>query len=164
MQNMFRSLMASVAVLLLASGSALAGSAHFIPNLTEASLSDFDLEVDFKEAGLESGSTETITVSADFSGTFQCINKSGKNPNDPKKTVIAATVTESGEFTAGKNGNVTGTLTLSPPSASAVGFSCPSGQRAEVTTVSYSGVVINDEDSGASLGLPGTFSAGTPVD
>lgn len=153
---------AAIAIATL-SGPAWAGSPHFIGNHTEATLVGFDLSVDFKEAGLESGSTETITVTADFEGTFQCINGGGSNPNDPKKTVIDTTLSESGEFTAGKNGNVVGTLVLEAPSPADVGFECPPGQDEALTTVSYSNVQITDEDSGATFSLGGPFSAGTPV-
>ncbi|MCY1056736.1 hypothetical protein [Nannocystis sp. SCPEA4] len=164
MRHTSRLILASAAALLFAPSTVLAGNPHFIKNQTTASLSGSDLVVVFKEAGLPSGSTETITVSADFEGTFQCINGGGKNPNDPKKTVIRSQVSESGEFTADKNGNVTGSLTLSPPSPAQVGFSCPPGQQALRTTFSFSDITIDDEDSGASLGLPGTFSGGTPID
>src|SRR5262245_13397725 len=79
----------AAAMLFLAS-PASAGNAHFIGNATSATLDGFNLNAKFKEAGLESGSVETITVSADFEGTFQCINGGGSNPNDGKKTVIRA--------------------------------------------------------------------------
>lgn len=65
----------------------------------------------------------------------------------------------SGTFTADKNGNVTGTLTapspgLQPPS----GFTCPSGQDLQLGSVTYTGVSITDDTSGASLALPDVSS------
>jgi hypothetical protein len=149
------------ALLVLAS-PAQAGNPHFIKNATSASLSGTSLVVKFKEAGLPSGATETVTVSATLSATYQCVNNGGKNPNDPKKTTINTAVSTSGEFKADKNGNITGSLTLSAPAAATV-LDCPSGQRATLTVVSYTAISITDDDSGATLAIPGTFSSGTPI-
>lgn len=150
---------AAAAALLLAPGHALAGNPHFIASQTDATVSGTTLRVSFKEAGLESGSVETIRVTADAATTFQCINGGGKNPSDPKKTTVDTTVTASGNFTAAKNGNVTGTLTLQAPSASEVGFSCPPGQQATLVSAEFDNVVIEDLTSGAQLFLGGPFVA-----
>ena len=158
------SLFAAVfAALLLVGGPAqAAGSPHFIKNATTASLSGTNLVVKFKETGLASGATETVTATANLTGTYQCINNGGKNPNDPKKTTIDTQVSASGTFTANKNGNITGSLTLTPPSAASV-LDCPSGQRATLTQVTYTNVAISDATSGAFLAIPGSFSGGVPV-
>jgi hypothetical protein len=150
----------TVVALLLAlmiAPSAFAGNAHFVKNLTSAARSGDSLVVSFKEAGLESGSTETITVSATVKATFQCVNGGNNVPSDPKKTTISSRVSKSGEFTAGQNGNIEGSLTLDPPSAADVGFSCPPGQTATRSGVSFSGIQIVDEDSGAKIAINGTF-------
>lgn len=135
----------------------MAGNAHFIGNATTASASGTSLVVQFKEAGLESGSSETITASAHLEATYSCVNGGKKVPSDPKKTTISTDVSESGEFTAGKNGNVTGSLTLSAPAASTV-LDCPPGQTATLMSGTWSNVSITDHDSGAFLAIPGSFS------
>ena len=145
-------------VLVGAAGPAMAGSPHFIKNATSASLDGFDLVVDFKEAGLESGSVETVVASADLSATYSCVNGGNNVPSDPKKTTIDSRVSESGEFTAAKNGNLVGSLTLSPTPAD-VALDCPNGQTATLFSVVWSNVTIEDLDSGAFLALGGTFSA-----
>ena len=71
-------------------------------------------------------------------------------------------MSRSGTFTANRNGNVVGTQTLSPPTASQLGFSCPQGQTVTFVSVSYSGVGITDRTSGASISLPGTFTYTNP--
>ena len=154
---------AAAATVVLAAGPAFAGNAHFIASHTKVSASGTSLVVQFKEAGLESGSVETITVSAHLDATYQCINGGKKNPDATNKTTVSADVSESGEFTASKNGNVVGSLTLSAP-ADAAAFSCPPGQKETLTVVSWSTVSIEDEDSGAYLSLPGSFSFGQLVD
>lgn len=141
---------------------AVAGNPHFIRNATHASLSGADLVVQFKEAGLESGSTETITVSATATTTYECVNKGGHNPSASNKTTTVTQVSASGEFTADKNGNVADSLTLSPPTAEDLGFSCPSGQTVTFVSVTYTNVSITDADSGATLSIPGTFSFTNP--
>ena len=154
---------ALAAVAVLSAAPAMAGNAHFIGNLTSASASGTDLTVQFKEAGLESGSTETVQVTAHLDATYQCINRGGSNPNDPKKTTISADVSESGTFTAGKNGTIKGSLTVSAPDAADV-LDCPNGQRATLTAITWSDISIEDLTSGAFLAIAGTFSSGSPVD
>lgn len=146
-----------IAVLAITASAAFAGNAHFLKAHTSGSLqSDGDLIVTFKEAGLESGSTSTITVSGTGTADYECINGGGKNPTADNKDTVSAELSVSGEFTADKNGNVRGSLTLNPPGPG--GFSCPPGQRLSgPTNVSYTNVVITDEDTGASLAL-GDFS------
>jgi hypothetical protein len=153
---------ASVAAVALAVSPATAGSPHFIGNLTTASASGADLTVKFKEAGLESGSVETVVLTAHLDATYQCINNGGHNPDDPKKTTISSDVSQSGQFTAGKNGNISGSLTVSAPAAATV-LDCPNGQKATLTAVTWSGISISDITSGAYLEIAGTFSWGSPV-
>ncbi|MBX7444517.1 MULTISPECIES: hypothetical protein [unclassified Arthrobacter] len=138
------------------------GNPHFIKNATSASLSGSNLVVSFKETGLPSGQTEFVTASADFSGTYQCLTKSGHNPSDIKKTVTDVPVYASGYFTADKNGNIVGSLTLTPQDPAAA-LDCPSGQTATLTAWSYTDVVVTDNTSGATLAIPGTYSGGTRV-
>ena len=141
----------------LSAQAAFAGNAHFIKNATFATRSGDNLVVQFKETGLESGSVETITASADVTAVFQCVNGGNNVPSDPKKTTIQTRASASGQFGADKNGNVQGSLTINPPSAADVGFSCPNGQTATRTSVAYSNVSISDATSGATFAIKGTF-------
>ena len=151
-------LAALAAALAIAVPSASAGSPHFIKNLSSASLSGRNLVCKFKEAGLQSGSVETVTCSATESITYECVNGGGKNPSASNKHTFVTTVSKTGQFTADQNGNIVGTLTLAPASASSLGFSCPPGQTVTFVGVSYSNVRVTDSTSGASISLPGTFS------
>lgn len=142
---------------------ASAGNAHFIKHATGASLEGSSLTCTFKEAGLASGSVETVTCSATVATTYECVNGGGKNPSASNKHTFVTTVSKSGTFTADKNGNLVGSLTLSPPSAADLGFSCPPGQTTTFVSVSYSNVIVTDSTSGASLSVPGTFSYTNPL-
>ena len=152
----------TMAVAAIAAPSAVAGSPHFIKNLSSASLSGSSLVCGFKEAGLPSGSVETVACSATETVTYECVNGGGKNPSASNKHTYVTTVSKSGQFTADQNGNIVGSLTLSPASASSLGFSCPPGQTVTFVGVSYSNVKVVDSTSGASIALPGTFTYTNP--
>ena len=152
----------ALAVAAFAAPSAMAGNAHFIKNATSASLSGSSLVCKFKEAGLESGSVETVSCSATESITYECVNGGGKNPSASNKHTFVTHASKSGQFTADRNGNIANSLTLSPASASSLGFSCPSGQTVTLVSVSYSNVSVADSTSGASISIPGTFTYTNP--
>ncbi|MET3350540.1 UNVERIFIED_ORG: hypothetical protein ABID57_002232 [Arthrobacter sp. UYEF1] len=143
--------------------TAATGNAHFIKHATSATLSGSSLVVSFKEAGLSSGAVETVTVTATAETTYECVNGGGHNPKAANKTTTKTDVSTSGTFTADKNGNITGSLTLTPPSATALGFSCPPGQTVTFVSVTYTNVVITDTTSGASTSFPGTFNYTNPL-
>ena len=137
-----------------------AGNAHFVK--ASASLSGADLVASFKEAGLASGSVETVTLQAQEGVAYECVNGGGKNPSASNKQVFATTGAVSGAFTADRNGNINGSLSLAPASAAELGFSCPPGQRTTFVSVTYSGVRLVDTTSGAQASLGGTFSFTNP--
>lgn len=153
---------AAVAALVVAA-PASAGSAHFIKNATKASLSGANLVCKFKEAGLESGSVETVTCSATQTIVYECVNGGGMNPSASNKKTFVTTSSATGQFKADKNGNIVGSLTLSPATAASVGFGCPPGQTVTLVSVSYSNVRVVDSTSGASLPISGTFTYTNPA-
>ena len=142
--------------------AASAGNAHFIKSATSASLSGANLVCSFKEAGLSAGSTENITCAANESVTYECVNGGGRNPSASNKRTTQTTGSASGNFPADQNGNVTGTLTISPKSASSIGFTCPGGQTVTFVSVTYSNVLLVDSTSGATAPIPGTFTYTNP--
>ncbi|MGH3465949.1 MAG: hypothetical protein ACRDP9_31140, partial [Kribbellaceae bacterium] len=94
-----------------------------------------------------------ITTTADATALFACQNNGGNFPSDPKKQLVSGPVSASDDFTSGKNGSVSGSLTLSPPASTLV---CPGGQRVVLANVSYTNVQIAGGGDVASI--PGTFS------
>lgn len=130
------------------------GSPHFIANATSCTQVGNNLVCSFKETGLSSGSVETIEVSVFADADYGCVNGGGSVPSDPKKS-ISGNLTTSGTFTAGKNGNLVGSLTVSPLAANQA-LSCPPGQRATLLSVTYGteqqpNATITDLTSGASF-------------
>jgi hypothetical protein len=131
-------------------------SAHFIGNQVDASGPDDagNLSVNFKIAGLGDNVTTTVTASADGTAVYACQNNGGNFPEDPKKEEVSGPVSASGEFTSGKNGQITGSLTLSPPASS---LECPPGQNRVLASVSYTNVQVSEPNAGTQS-IPGTFS------
>jgi hypothetical protein len=131
--------------------AAFAANPHFVR--ASASRQGNSLVVSFKEAGLGNNQSVTIQASADFSRTDSCVNKGGHVPSDPKKTVTQGTVSKSGSFTSDKNGNITGSLTLTTSTT----LQCPPGQRATLIRLSFSNVRVADLTNGVSRSISGTF-------
>ncbi|MFE6646534.1 hypothetical protein ACFVJS_08240 [Nocardioides sp. NPDC057772] len=164
-QSILIAISATASATVLAAAPALAsGTPHFVKHLTKVTDADLSsVTVTFKEAGLENGAVETITVTAHLNATYQCVNRGGHNPDDPKKTVISGDYSKSGEFRAARNGNVTGSLTVAAPAPSTV-LDCPRGQTAKHTVSTWSNISVTDEDTLAAIALQGTYSFGEPVD
>jgi hypothetical protein len=137
----------------LVAGPAAAASPHFI-RASAALQADGDLVVSFKLAGLGDNQTLTITAAANASAVYACRNNGGNFPADPKKTEVTGVVTASGEFTSGKNGQITGSLTLEPPASD---LSCPPGQTVVLVSVVYTNVSVSAPGAGTES-IPGTFS------
>lgn len=134
---------------------AAAGNPHFIGSQTSGAVSNAgDYSVGFKEAGLASGSVEHIVASATAQTNWFCVNNAKTNPAASNKRSSTSTVAVSGDFTADKNGNVVGSLTIRGGSVVApADFTCPSGQTLKLGSISYVGATINDWTSGASYAL-----------
>ena len=153
-----RRIIAIVAVVLtaLAFGApARADSPHFI-RATGSFNNDGSLTVSFKEAGLGTNQNIDYVLSADGTATYVCVNKGGANPSAQNKTTVNGPVSATGTFNSGKNGQVTASLTLSPPPSD---ISCPNGQSLQLAQAVYTGVVLTDTTNDESINL-GDFDTG----
>jgi hypothetical protein len=153
----------ALVILALTASSAFAGpgNPHFVSG--RVSLSGASLVCTFKEAGLPSGARETVTLRAVQTITYESVNGGNKNPSAANKKTTQSPSSVSGSFTTDRNGNINGTLTLAPLSASAVGFSSPPGQTTTLVSVIYSNIRLVDSTSGATLSIPGTFTYTNPL-
>jgi hypothetical protein len=134
---------------------ALAQNEHFI--FARGSLNNNGtLTVNFKEAGLGTNQNITYTLTADATATYVCVNRGGANPSAQNKTTVAGPVSATGTFNSGKNGQVTASLTVSPPPSD---ISCPPGQSLELASVSYTNVTLTDTTNGVSIAV-GDFNSG----
>jgi hypothetical protein len=139
----------------LVAQQALAVSPHFV-RASGTLNANGSLTVDFKEAGLGTNQNIDYVLSADATATYVCVNRGGANPSAQNKTTVAGPVSATGTFNSGKNGQVTASLTVSPPPSD---ISCPPGQSLELARVTYSNVTLTDTTSGVSVSL-GTFTSG----
>lgn len=139
----------AIAVMAALAGAALAVAAKF--HSTSSSVNNSGaLVVNFDERGLGEGNIN-YTLTADSEATYACINGGGKNPSAANKRTINAEVSASGSFES-KNGRVVASLSAGPPSAG--DFTCPSGQRLVLASVSYTNIVLTDTTNGSSTSVP----------
>jgi hypothetical protein len=137
-------------------GTALAVSPHFI-RASGTLNANGTLTVSFKEAGLGTNQNITYVLSADATATYVCVNNGGANPSAQNKSTVAGPVSSTGTFSSGKNGQVTASLTVSPPPSD---ISCPPGQSLQLASVSYTDVTLTDTTNGVSISVAGDFSSG----
>jgi hypothetical protein len=145
----------AIALVGLMSGAAVAQNEHFV-RASGSLNSNGSLTVNFKEAGLGTNQLIDYTLTANATATYVCVNKGGANPSAQNKTTVAGPVSASGTFSSGKNGQVTASLTVSPPPSD---ITCPPGQSLQLASVSYTDVVLTDTTNNVSVTL-GDFSSG----
>lgn len=146
----------AVGSVLVAAGTALAASPHFVGRVT-ATLVGADVVVSFKEAGLGNNQLIDYVASAFATAVYACQNNGGNFPSDPKKEEVAGPVTATGTFSSGKNGQITASLTLQPPPST---LECPPGQNDVLVSVSYQNITITDATNNVSeTATPSSLSA-----
>ena len=127
--------LATVLAVLALAGTAYAASPHFVKASASGPNSAGQLLVSFKEAGLGDNQLITYHATADATATYACINGGGNHPQATNKDEVSGPVEATGTFNSGKNGSISRTLTLNPPSPGS--FTCPPGQRRVLADVSY---------------------------
>ena len=144
--------------------SASADSPHFLYANASVNSSTGALTVNFKDAGLGTGTTSIeITLQVHTAtATYQCWNNGGKHPQAGNKETVSSSIDVTGTFPV-RHGQTTSSITVGPPDQG--DFTCPNGQTLYlVGVVSYSGITVSDA-TGNSLGAtpdPATADVGTP--
>ncbi|WIY59514.1 hypothetical protein [Bacillus arachidis] len=111
------------------------------------------LVVNFDERGLGNDDVNYV-LTADSQAVYACINRGGQNPRAANKQTASAAVTSIGDFSP-KNGRIVETLPAAgPPSAGS--FSCTSGQRLVLASVSYTNIILKDTTNDVSITIPDT--------
>jgi hypothetical protein len=155
LKKRFVALAALVGAVAALSTVAYAANPHFV-NASCSVGSNGSLTCSFKEAGLGDNQLIDYTLSGNATAIYVCVNKGGANPSASNKTAVAGPVSASGTFASGKNGQVTASLTVSPPFQD---IGCPNGQKQELASVTYTGIVLTDTTNSVSISL-GDFSSG----
>ena len=130
---------------------------HFLSCDVSGVNSNGTLSSDFRIAGLGSNVLITVTVTADASAVYACLNHGQKCPSAANKSTVTGTVTAQGTFTSGKNGSVRGSLTVDPPPNTSL--TCPGGQKLVLVSVSYTNVSLSAPGAGNCTTSPGNFAA-----
>lgn len=144
-----------VVVVVVALGTTTrADSPHFI-RASAALDQDGSLVVSWKEAGLGSNQLITYTASAESTALYQCVNKGGNCPAASNKEEVSGPVSATGAFSSGKNGSITGSLTVDPPPTA---LSCPGNQVVALGAVSYEQIALSDDTNGITAALPSALA------
>ena len=147
-------MIAAPVVFAAALGTALAASPHFLKADNQGISGSTDT-ITFKIAGLGDTVTTTVTASAEAAALYACQNNGGNFPADPKKQEETGTVSASGEFTSGKNGSITGGLTLSAPDST---LNCPGGQTEVLVCVEFENKRVSEPAAGTAAATPSSAS------
>jgi|SRR4029450_3630960 hypothetical protein len=145
-----------VAIVGFMATSVWAQSPHFLRCSASGVTSDGELNVSFKIAGLGSNESITVTASAHADAIYGCLNRGQQCPNAANKVEVQQDVSATGTFTSGKNGQITGSLTVEPPPTE---LTCPNGQRLVLVSISYTNVSVSAPGAGDCIPSPGTFAA-----
>jgi len=145
-----------VAIVSFMATNVWAQSPHFLRCSASGVTSDGELNVSFKIAGLGSNESITVTASAHADAIYGCLNRGQQCPNAANKVEVQQDVSATGTFTSGKNGQITGSLTVEPPPTE---LTCPNGQRLVLVSISYTNVSVSAPGAGDCIPSPGTFAA-----
>jgi hypothetical protein len=110
------------------------------------------LVVDFNEAGVGTSAID-YTLNADATAVYACINGGNNHPKAANKETFNDDVSGGGTFEP-KHGRVQGSVSAGPISAGT--FSCPSGQRLVLASVSYTNIVLTDTQNDVSVTIADT--------
>ena len=103
------------------------------------------LVADFKEAGLGNDVQVNYDLHATATATYTYVNKGGNLPQAPQFETVTGPVDGTGTFTSGKNGSITGTITVQPPPAPQSFIDAtPNGLHVALFSVSYTNVMLTD--------------------
>jgi hypothetical protein len=102
-----------------------------------------------------------LTAAPALAASLHFVTASGATdddfPSDPKKQEAARPVSNSDNFTSGTNGQISGSLTLSPPTTDPP-LECPCNQTLTLVTVRYTNVQVSEPAAGTES-ISGTFDA-----
>jgi hypothetical protein len=157
MRRMFFSMVAATMLIALSAASAFAAppqtsGAHFM-SATGSVDATGALVVSFDEAGLGTSDIKYTLDVATATATYACINGGGNHPKAANKETESSHL--AGNFTIQpRHGRVTASVSVGPISAGT--FSCPSGQRLVLASVSYTNIVLTDTQNNVSIAVADT--------
>jgi hypothetical protein len=135
-------------------GVAFAQNPHFI-KVTETLLSNGDIQVKFKEAGL-GDTTTTYDLSGTATITCTCVNHSGSCPKAANKQTLSVGADTEVSIDP-KNGTVSATIILEAPECpSGAPPTCGNGQDFVLSAISWSDLSFEDATNNVDAGVAAT--------
>jgi hypothetical protein len=116
-----------------------------------------NLVVSWKEAGLGNNQNIDYTARADATALYGCINRGQNHPQAKNKEAASGPVSASGTFNSGQNGQITASLTLSPPVVQPP-LTCPDDMTVALLRVTYSNVSVADTTNNITQPISGSFT------
>ena len=133
--------------------AALAGDPHFIRPSASGPDTSGSLTVTFKMVALGNTVTTVVEASANSTAVYACQSPGGSFPGN-KQQEVSDSVSESGEFTSGQNGQVTGELFLNPAPST---LECPAGLTRVLASVAIDTNAQVCSDLNGCASIQGTF-------
>jgi hypothetical protein len=124
-------------------------SPHFIGDASAVVDAAGTLTVSWKEAGLGNNQNIDYTMAAVATGQFQWFNHGGNKPQGQPFQFGPETLSASGTFNSGQNGNITASLSIAAPAPSQeVVDAGTSSNWVLQETVNYSDITLTDTTNG----------------
>jgi hypothetical protein len=121
---------------------AFAESAHFVGAFDISKSLTEGLTVSGKAAGLGNGPTQAFLTAETVTATYECVNKGGNVA--PGQPIVMQGVTGPVQNITPRNGQITFTVNLPPPTPPSPRVECPNGNwSVRITSLTYSGVVLH---------------------
>jgi hypothetical protein len=124
-------------------------SPHFIGAASATVDAAGTLTVTWKEAGLGNNQNIDYTSTAVATGQFQWFNHGGNKPQGQPFQFGPETLSASGTFNSGQNGNIEGSLSIAAPAPSQEVLDAGTSSNWVLQeTVSYSNITLTDTTNG----------------
>lgn len=128
----------------------LAASPHFVGTPQIHKNPNFSLTANFKAAGLANVVSEAFLTSSGGTATLQCVNPDGNSPA-PKK-VDFGPLQGQATFIQPRNGQITATVSIGPPSLPGASQICPNpGWSVRIVSLTYENVVLHIQQQGSDI-------------
>jgi hypothetical protein len=138
--------------------ASFAESPHFIGTPTCTKSTTTGLTCSGKAAGLGNGPTAAFLTASSVTATYECVNKGGNVA--PGQPVVTQDVTGPTQTITPRNGQITFSPTIPPPTPPSAATECPNGNwKVRLTSLTYTDVVLHIQQPPGTDVL--TFSFGT---
>jgi hypothetical protein len=129
---------------------AAAASPHFIGTPTIVKNPNNSLTAHFKAAGLGNVVTDIFLTSSGGTAVLQCVNPGGNNP--PPKEVSFGPLQGQTVTVQPRNGQVTASPTIGPPSLPGASQICPNPNwSVQLVSLTYENVVLHIQQGGVDI-------------